>query len=278
MSSVQSQHEGLAVVEELARRFAAGDFVSAFALYHPALRIVQPASLPHGGVHHGHDGVRAMGATFGKFWERTISAPQRTASGDGVVQVTSQTWTAKASGRSATVEVVELFSFREGLVSEIRVFQHDTQRLLATLDRASHPPVSLWERSADLTIVDAATVSTLATHWEEGWNREDVDTIVAPFAADVLFSSPYVSRFGSDRTRSTLHGLSAVRQYVADSFVRATRGIKYTLDASYAGTDTVVLCYTVHHPSAGDRSGVDTMRIDATGKVVEWRCQYPFAG
>jgi hypothetical protein len=33
------------------------------------------------------------------------------------------------------VDVVELFSFCDGLVSEIRVFQQDTHLLLATLDR-----------------------------------------------------------------------------------------------------------------------------------------------
>jgi uncharacterized protein len=53
-----------------------------------------------------------------------------------VVQVTTQTWTAKRTGRSATVDVVELFSFAGGLISEIRVFQQDTYLLLATLDPA----------------------------------------------------------------------------------------------------------------------------------------------
>ena len=36
--------------------------------------------------------------------------------------------------RSATVDVVELFAFRDGLVSEIRVFQQDTHLLLGTLE------------------------------------------------------------------------------------------------------------------------------------------------
>jgi hypothetical protein len=267
---------GLQVVEELARRFQAGHFDSAFDLYHPKLRIVQPTSLPHGGVHHGREGVRAMAGTFSKFWDRTISVPERTAAGEGVVQITTQTWTAKATGRSATVEVVELFSFIDGLVAEIRVFQQDTQRLMATLEGASPAALRLWERGANLTVVDAKTVAALGKHWEEGWNGEAVDTIVAPFAADVLFSSPYVSRISGDPSLSTLRGLPAVRQYVADSFVRATRHIKYTLDASYAGTDTVVLCYTVHHPTLGERRGIDTMRLGSDGKVVEWRCQYPF--
>jgi hypothetical protein len=50
------------------------------------------------------------------------------------VQVTTQTWTAKPTGRSATVDVVELFSFADGLISQIRVFQQDTHLLLGTLD------------------------------------------------------------------------------------------------------------------------------------------------
>ena len=49
------------------------------------------------------------------------------------MQVTTQTWTARASGRSATVDVVELFSFRDGLVWQIRVFQQDTHLLMNTL-------------------------------------------------------------------------------------------------------------------------------------------------
>jgi uncharacterized protein len=124
------------VVAELGRRFQAGDAEGAFRLFHPQIRIEQPASLPHGGWHSGHEGVAAMGALFGRFWERSIGDPRILGCGDiggSVVQVTTQTWTARASGRSATVDVVELFSFREGLVSEIRVFQQDTHLLLGTL-------------------------------------------------------------------------------------------------------------------------------------------------
>jgi len=50
--------------------------------------------------------------------------------------MTTQTWTARESGRSATVDIIELFSSSDGLVSEIRVFQQDTHLLLETLDDA----------------------------------------------------------------------------------------------------------------------------------------------
>jgi hypothetical protein len=121
-------------IQELARRFRAGDFAGAFELFHPDVRIQQPESLPHGGWHDGRQAVDAMGATFRTYWDRAITAPRVFCSDDALVMVTTQTWTAKGTGRSATVDVVELFSLTDGLVSEVRVFQQDTHLLLATLD------------------------------------------------------------------------------------------------------------------------------------------------
>jgi uncharacterized protein len=77
-----------------------------------------------------------MGAIFARFWERSIVNPRILGCGESVVQVTTQTWTARQSGRSATVDVVELISISHGLVSAIRVFQQDTHLLLETLDGA----------------------------------------------------------------------------------------------------------------------------------------------
>jgi ketosteroid isomerase-like protein len=122
------------LVEELARRFRAGDGQGAAELFHPDIRIEQPASLPHGGWHRGLDGVRRMGTAFGRHWDRTIGDARILACNGTVVQITTQTWTAKATGRSATVDVVELFEFADGLIAEIRVFQQDTHLLMNTLE------------------------------------------------------------------------------------------------------------------------------------------------
>ena len=131
---MSSGDPAVAVVTELAKRFSAGDAAGAFALFHPDIRIEQPASLPHGGWHAGHDGMASMGAVFGQYWSRTITDPRIFGDDGRAVQVTTQTWTAKSTGRSATVDVVELFRVADGLVTEIRVFQQDTHALLATLD------------------------------------------------------------------------------------------------------------------------------------------------
>jgi uncharacterized protein len=137
MTDADVTADAAAVVAELGRRFRAGDRDGARALLAPDLRIEQPASLPHGGSHHGPDGMDAMGARFAEHWDRTIGEADLRpwgGAGDAAVQVTTQTWTAKATGRSATVDVVELFRVAGGRIVEIRVFQHDTHALLATLD------------------------------------------------------------------------------------------------------------------------------------------------
>ncbi len=124
---------GKELVEELARRFSTGDMQGAMALFHPDFRIEQPPTLPHGGWHVGQAGMAEMGAAFGRHWSRTIENPRIFGDGETVVQVTTQTWTATATGRSATVDVVELFGFADGRISEIRVFQRDTHLLLSLL-------------------------------------------------------------------------------------------------------------------------------------------------
>ena len=123
------------VARELARRFQAGDRDGARALMHPDIRVEQPASLPHGGEHRGHAGLDRMGAAFAEHWERAITDPRIVGAYALVVQVTTQTWTARATGRAATVDVVELISVADGLVTDIRVFPQDTHLLLGLLDR-----------------------------------------------------------------------------------------------------------------------------------------------
>jgi len=125
------------VFGELQQAFAAGDADGIAAVLHPDFEIEQPTSFPHGGRHRGLAGLGEMGRRFAEHWDRTITDPVVHACGDDlVVQVTTQTWTAKATGRSATVDVVELVTVADDRIREIRVFQQDTHALLATLDEA----------------------------------------------------------------------------------------------------------------------------------------------
>jgi len=122
-------------------------------------------------------------------------------------------------------------------------------------------------------VVDDSTVQRLQRHWADGWNQGDVDTIMAPFAADVVFASPGIALMTGDPSRTTIEGRDALRSYI-DGALRKTRGVRYTLTATHVGTDSLVLMYSCGLPDGEQRLGADLMRVDGTGKVIEWRCHF----
>ena len=124
-----------------------------------------------------------------------------------------------------------------------------------------------------MRILDDAIVRELERHWEEGWNGGDVDTIMAPFAPDVVFSSPGISMLTGDPAKTTIEGYDALRTYIEGALHRA-RGIRYTLHATYVGADSIVLVYDCGLPEGDRKQGADLMRVGREHKVVEWRCHY----
>lgn len=122
-------------------------------------------------------------------------------------------------------------------------------------------------------MIDSETVSRLARHWEDGWNTVDLELIMQPFAAEVVFSSPFVPSQTGDLAKTTIEGVEALRAYIAGALQRAG-DVRYTLNSAYAGTDTVILVYTCHLPDGSDKPGADIMRVNGAGQVVEWRCHY----
>jgi hypothetical protein len=122
-------------------------------------------------------------------------------------------------------------------------------------------------------MLDDSTVQALQRHWEDGWNQGDLDTIMAPFADDVLFASPGIALMTGDPTRTSITGAAELRSYI-DGALRKTRDVRYTLDATYVGPDSIVLVYSCGLPNGPQKLGADLMRVDDTGKVIEWRCHY----
>ena len=107
----------------------------------------------------------------------------------------------------------------------------------------------------------------------EGWNGGDIDTIMAPFAPGVVFSSPGVSMLTGDPTRTTIEGVDALRAYI-EGALRRTGGLRYTLRDTYVGSDSIVLVYACGLPGGDQKQGADLMRVGHDRKVVEWRCHY----
>ena len=125
----------------------------------------------------------------------------------------------------------------------------------------------------DFALLADETVDMLKRHWEDGWNNGDVDTIMAPFAEDIVFSSPGIALMTGDRSKTTIEGRAALRAYIEKALER-TRDVRYTPRATYVGTDSIIVTYEAGIPGGGGRVGADSMRVDDQGKVVEWRCHY----
>jgi ketosteroid isomerase-like protein len=124
-----------------------------------------------------------------------------------------------------------------------------------------------------MTTLDDATAQALVRHWLEGWNGGDVDTIMARFAPDIVFSSPGVSMLTRDSAKTTIEGYDALRAYVEDA-LRRTGGLRYTLHDTYVGSDSIVLVYACGLPGGEPKRGADFMRVGRDHRVVEWRCHY----
>ena len=122
-------------------------------------------------------------------------------------------------------------------------------------------------------MLDESTVRMLQRHWDDGWNQRDLATIMGPFAADVVFRSPGIAMTTGDASKTTIEGYDALRAYIEDALGR-TPAIRYTLDATYVGVDGIVIVYTCELPNGTRKLGSDSMRVDADGKIVEWRCHY----
>src|SRR6266567_1603691 len=78
-------------------------------------------------------------------------------------------------------------------------------------------------------MLDDRCAQDLRRHWDEGWNEADLDTIMAPFAEGVVFSSPFVPALAGDPAKTTIDGYDALRSYV-DYALRHHPGIRYTVE------------------------------------------------
>lgn len=99
--------------------------------------LIEPDSLPHGGRHEGLAGFRAAQAGMRELWEQRIEGTEYWPCGaDRVALRIVIRWTARATGRSVVLPMIDLMQFRDGKVVYVEAYVQDTKALLDTL----HPP------------------------------------------------------------------------------------------------------------------------------------------
>ena len=107
-----------------------------------------------------------------------------------------------------------------------------------------------------------------AAEWVAAWNGHDLDAVLAHYAEDVTFASPFVAALTGDES-GVIHGRAALRDYFRRA-LEAYPDLHFDLHAALPGASSVAL----HYASVGGRTAIETMELDATGAVVRVAAHY----
>jgi ketosteroid isomerase-like protein len=101
----------------------------------PDVEIHEPASLPQGGVHKGHDAWLELHQTMRSLWEQKVETVHvwDLPEDDVIVLYSMMDWTAKDTGRQIRFPAVEVLTFRDGLICKVEIFHQDAKAVLDTL-------------------------------------------------------------------------------------------------------------------------------------------------
>ena len=128
----------LAVIRRMFEAVECRDADALLSTYAEDIEITEPASLPYGGIYHGHEGAVRHGRAYVTTWDRLQTAGDRKLeplildAGDRVVVRWQQKATG-AEGRHLDMPVIDMIELRQGKVASLQMFPSDTTRLLEFL-------------------------------------------------------------------------------------------------------------------------------------------------
>ena len=135
-STAMDRHEGsdnLQVFLGFIEKFLGGDVDGALEFVHPNVVAHEPESLPFGGEHSGKDRFLVLMQDIQSTIKVEGEPPAVYDAGDAVVMVYNATFTSYTSGASFKTSVAEVYTFTEGLISHVNIFQKDTKTFVETL-------------------------------------------------------------------------------------------------------------------------------------------------
>ena len=111
-----------------------------------------------------------------------------------------------------------------------------------------------------------------AGEWIAAWNNRDLDAILAHYAEDVEFVSPFAVRLLGDPT-GTVRGKAALRAYFGRAF-EAYPDLTFEMFQVLCGVDSLTLYYR----SVKNLLAAEVMEFDASGRVRRVLAHYAPAG
>ena len=113
-----------------------------------------------------------------------------------------------------------------------------------------------------------AEADELAGHWIQAWNEHDLERILAHYADDVVFSSPFIRKVGMSSS-GTVSGKEALLTYFTAALARYPT-LTFQLRAVFRGIDSVTLLYE----SVNGLLAAETMILNERHEVSRVLAQY----
>ena len=127
----------LSTVGQFSKALGEKDMERACALLHHDLVVHEAGGLPHSGEYHGPQGFRELLAKMNESMELTAGPVTRDClSHDTVLSRFRLTFTARTSGESVEMGLVEIYKVQGGLIIELDVYYKDPSAVTALLARS----------------------------------------------------------------------------------------------------------------------------------------------
>jgi uncharacterized protein (TIGR02246 family) len=117
-------------------------------------------------------------------------------------------------------------------------------------------------------MLTAAQADELAQHWIEAWNDHDLERIIAHYADDVVFLSPFIQKIGASPS-GPVRGRDALRAYFAAALDKYP-ALTFRLRGVFRGIDSVTLLYD----SVNGLLAAETMMLNRRHQVSRVLAQY----
>ena len=130
-SAVMSS-ENIRVVERFEHAFVRGDMDEVLSLLHEDIVVHEAPSLPYAGDHRGHDGFLKLAEAFNRVWEMTspLDLTVLDAGETAVVVLVRYDVVARATGNALTLDHVEIYTVRDGKITDLDVYYRDTAAIV----------------------------------------------------------------------------------------------------------------------------------------------------
>ncbi len=130
-SAVMSR-ENVEVVEQFEHAFVRGDMDQVLSLLADDIVVHEAASLPYPGDHRGHGGFLRLADAFNRVWQ--ITSPLDLEFLDSghtrVVVLVRFDVVARATGTPLTLELAEVYTVRDGKISDLDIYYRDTAAIV----------------------------------------------------------------------------------------------------------------------------------------------------